>query len=397
MRTGRRARDGPEWWMASVAAGALTAFTAFFAQPGAAASSSTPSLSHPSGVEVPHAKILFTYLDMVSAKTGWGLDQKGQLWRTASGGVRWLNVMPRDLPPPAAATEPLIPVFLAGSADTAWVIDTRDEITYRTTDGGVQWQRGSRIRLAITNDGGTDMSFINKNSGWLMVSSGGHDQVGELFFTNDGGMQWIRVARTGSGQPGALPSGGAISFSPTVRGLGWLYSTALPGPSPVLYVTRDGGQRWRPASFPMPGGHNGRPSAGSRHAFVGLPVFPSAGNGVVTATLSSAAYGHNQAVYFTTADGGLHWKPSKPLGVGSTLGTMMSWVNAKMGWVYVADTNTFYRTVDGGQTWSAIHPNVAFQKLPLDWFGFAPGGRTGWATVAGGALTFTHNGGRTWR
>lgn len=354
---------------------------------------------------VSYTQIQFRSLHMADDLVGWASALDGHVWHTADGGASWTDVTPNNIPGPTPATTSLAPFFLTGSANTMWVLDTRSDTAYRTTDGGAHWQKGQALKLSLVNDGAVDMSFIDQNHGWLMVSSGGLDQVGELFRSTNGGVTWTEVARTGQG--GTLPSGGAIAFSPTVAGLGWLrpdpQALQVQGPPPYtpLYVTQDGGKTWKPASLPLPGGYENQPSAGHPYAYVGLPTFPSGADGTMSVTLFGGKY--NQAVYLTTTDGGAHWTASKPLDVGSTWGTQMSWVSAGTGWVYVADGNNFYRTDDGGRSWTAVHPNQQFyQYLPKDTlqqlgeFGFAPDGQMGWATTLAGALTFTYDGGQTW-
>ena len=367
---------------------------------------------------------------MVDDRYGWATGSYGHVLRTTDGGTTWYYAGPDYAPEPGPARYNDVPAFLLHDPEVAWFLDARMDTVYRTTDGGRHWQKGTPPKLSITSLGttspcvtssgaivpglpipgsadegwissGASLAFVSPQQGWLLVSSGGHRRHGELFRTADGGMTWRAVSRTGTAT-NALPHGGDIVFSPTVKGLGWLRPDTEAGdtPPPPLYVTRDGGRNWAPQPLPPRVFNTESPP----RFYYDLPQFaPGAAglDGLLPVTVASG--GSYQALFYTTHDGGVTWASAGHLAMAGT-GTrqLTSMVDEKTFWDYVPDSNTLWVTRDGGGTWTSLQPRPALHR-PAPWRG-APettqiafvSAERGWA-VLNGALLRTANGGRTWQ
>jgi photosystem II stability/assembly factor-like uncharacterized protein len=343
-------------------------------------------------------------VQMVNGQAGWARAQNGHVLRTDDGGVTWRDVSPDDLEQVDPSIRPYLPFFLPDDAQAAWLLDMRTETVYRTTDGGKTWQKGKPPKLDLVNDGGVSMAFASETEGWLLVSTGAHNQGGQLFQTTDGGLTWQSVAISGKG---GLPYGGMITFSRAVKGLGWLLPDPMVAggePRPLM-VTHDGGKTWAPQQLTFPSDYAGQ-------IRLGLPQFASRNiakdgpgtnglEGILSVTLMSGKY--NSALIYVTRDGGLTWtQAGKIENAGSGMGQSTDVADAITFWDYVPDGNTLWSTTDGGKSWNSFNPQPSLydpqhpgpdglMAMQIDFVSQDEG----WAVV-NGSLLHTKDGGRTW-
>ncbi len=348
-------------------------------------------------------------IQMVNGEVGWAAGQDGAVLRTTDGGATWLDVTPVDVPKAEPATAPTAPVFLLDDPQAAWLLDTRTDTVYRTVDGGQHWQKGTPPKLDVANDGGVSLSFASEQQGWLMVASGTHSQVAQLFQTSDGGLTWQSVSKTGSGA-GALPYGGQIVFSRAVDGLGWLRPDfqANSNGMPPLYVTHDGGKTWASQDLALP---VALLDLSSNQVHVQLPQFASfniAKHGPATSGLEGVlpvtfmGGKSNTGLIYVTSDGGVSWTLAGSIAnIGSSTQLVTAVADSLTLWAYVPDGNTLWATQDGGKDWTSFHPQPSLYDyqpaggLPLMTQIDFVSGEQGWASV-NGAILGTMDGGRTW-
>lgn len=151
-----------------------------------------------------------TKVAAVNADVAWATGDLGVVARTTNGGKRW-QIMTR-----AGTVE--ISTIACASADSAW-LGTADGVIWRTDDGGRMWDEQT-----ITQDGITDLFFLDGQRGWAVTS------YGRVYRTLDGGDNWQRVSNVGVWLWG-------VSFSDGNNGL-------VCGANGYLARTTDGGASW---------------------------------------------------------------------------------------------------------------------------------------------------------
>jgi photosystem II stability/assembly factor-like uncharacterized protein len=187
------------------------------------------------------------------------------LWKTTNAGINWFNVNTSGAFPEH--------MFVLNQ-DTIWIID-HESLTggvYRTTNGGANWDRqlslgsqnptriyfynarigfitndggfyvrkttnsGVNWSVVVTNEGFTDIHFVDSLTGWR--------SYGSMKKTTDGGLNWVNQALP----PQISGSSNLTDFSvlnkDTIWGVGGyvIYpNTQIRG---VLYATTNGGNNW---------------------------------------------------------------------------------------------------------------------------------------------------------
>jgi hypothetical protein len=176
---------------------------------------------------------------------GWVVANDHLLF-TDSAGARW-----SEITPPAGHAS-IDGVFFMDRA-TGWTVvsttgEQRDVQLARTTDGGAHW---AMTGLSILNQDGNSasyggkatISFADRTDGWILLHlvSSSNFSLGVLLQTTDGGATWTRLPNP--------PIADGLAF--VTRQQGWLSG----GPdSKQIFVTRDGGHTWRASRVPPPAG-----------------------------------------------------------------------------------------------------------------------------------------------
>jgi photosystem II stability/assembly factor-like uncharacterized protein len=168
----------------------------------------------------------------------------GGMVRTSDGGRHWTNL---EIPHLRALDRSL---FLSGQI--AWVTDRDggDLVLFRTTDGGSSWDE-FRTTLPPGWPELREVSFLDRNHGWLVLKHKSDDQI-RILATHDGGRTWY---------PLETPALRTTTWWPDVvrfvtERTGFLFVTEDDSPQAkgfegqsVLY-TADGGFHWR--KYPLP-------------------------------------------------------------------------------------------------------------------------------------------------
>ena len=105
------------------------------------------------------------------------------------------------------------------TADRGWVVRTDPSALLETTDGGITWRRLGTDLPPITH-----LSFVSDGTGWGTTPTGG------VFHFTDGGRRWSRVALPWLATDVSFPD----------RNHGWLSL----GPAGALARTINGGRTW---------------------------------------------------------------------------------------------------------------------------------------------------------
>ncbi len=291
----------------------------------------------------------------------WSVTDEGVL-RTPDGGQRWVDVTPRglqlreglfggDTPPPffvSGSSRAWVVTFSSPQAGTA--LAGPSATIFRTTDGGDTWD--SSI-LALDPEAGQyadtgAIFFHDETAGWLEgdIVTGSAFSQSVLYRTSDGGGSWSKSS---------IPVGGTIHFSSPSDG--WVAG----GPArSELHMTRDGGETWTEQSVPQASPE--KPWLTT----VAAPVFFDSQNGVLPVQVRSEGEDGSALNFYRSLDGGESWSRAGPP-IESEQGGDIFFGDApklsivdESNWFVVTDE--LYVTQDGGSSWSTVSTNQDFRE-----------------------------------
>ena len=212
--------------------------------------------------------------------------------------------------------------------------------SYRTVDGGVHWQSIEGVPGATPY-----ISFASATRGWAVGFEVGSQH---LYGTTDGGLTWTRRAE-------ALPAAAALEPVSEIRasafrenGEGWFGAGYLP--SPVVYLTVDGGTSWRTIGIPsLP---NAPPGAG----YLTTPRLVPGGAVVV---LVSDDSGHGLGA-FLSGNQGLSWR-QVTFPIAESTSDDLAFVGATNWWLL--RSGAVWTTTNASLNWTRLAP----AGLPDGW------------------------------
>lgn len=271
---------------------------------------------------------------------------------TSDGGASWVE---HSLPDQLAnvesvqATDALHAVvvfsfgrFTNGPINAKGEPSTIAPVVATTSDGGATWKE-TPLWFDETFDGVSSLAvrgssallslvFTNPNQGQVVVAR-----------TGNGGETWDSVAAPGATEPDCqIP---ALVLPTTSQGF---LVTACP--SPTLWSTDDGGANWSSLG-PLKWLPQASPTSVGRYLSRTNLVFLDGRHGW---TFQWPDGPGGKAELFATPDGGHSWHPSGlqlPTSAGSA---WISFPTAQVGLVWVASEGRFYKTDDGGATWTRL-------------------------------------------
>jgi photosystem II stability/assembly factor-like uncharacterized protein len=322
------------------------------------------------------------WIDMIDTQNGYGMDEKN-LYRTDNGGIQWKVVTP----PGANAN---FSVFFL-DAQNGWMLagdpqDLSKSTLFHTFDGGQNWTS------TLAPFGMGRIQFLDAQNGWAMANIGcAAGSCGlDIFKTTDGGKSWDKVSSASpdnNNQPGTLPFGGdknGMTFLDMQHG--WVGGAEPKDGYVWLFATKDGGQTWKQVNLPLPSGYV------TSTISVEPPRFFNVQDGILPVTLFTDS---PHKVFYLTRDGGQSWKPGSVIasnGIASipTLQDIFVWdggllqtsrdggqtwtattpninlsqtiaqldfVDKDNGWATSIDISMkgmLYKTNNGGKTWVAL-------------------------------------------
>lgn len=146
-----------------------------------------------------------------------------------------------------------------------------------------------------------------------------------------------------------------------------------------LYRSGDGGNSWTPVNVAVPAGYDVR---------LGLPTFSTPSDGVLVATLVRPRRGTPMDIRFggqlgttfmVSHDGGQSWAPTRVFADPHYVAEIISAKHWIVAHIARTDIDTIETTIDGGTSWTEIHP----VGLPaVDLFDFVTP-LIGWARPSG--------------
>jgi photosystem II stability/assembly factor-like uncharacterized protein len=357
-------------------------------------------------------------LQMLSPTDGWGWSHN-VVARTTDGASTFDVVTPPVLTPAleiwSMTALDIDHAWVVVTNATGPLTTTR---LYRTVNGGATWVA---VALPVPANWVTDgPTFIDSLHGWAVIveeTSSPPQSHAALLRTLDGGESWSTVYETTArlsvggtpSQVGACQFGLPV-FTTPLFGVDAL--TNCPGGAPAIEMTRDGGATWQRVSVPHPDSPPGAamfsgtevpvftsPAIGSVFSIVCVTVEPNecstygaffhTTDGGATWSSSAVVRGDPPIVssgaawivdgciglcpswnglptlLLYTGDGGIHWTSSTlaaPLVLGGLHAShQFQFVNTEDGFDLTSgefNRPMFYRTADGGKTWTAFTPRL---------------------------------------
>jgi photosystem II stability/assembly factor-like uncharacterized protein len=323
---------------------------------------------------------------MLDASNGWGTTE-AKLVRTDDGGATWYNATPSGVSSVGYAATFYLNTSTAwlSIGDTAFSSGT----LYHTTDGGATWNSVS----VPFYDGG--LQFLDPANGWVLagLGAGAGSEAVAVFNTTDGGTTWTRLYVNDPNVPGAgdsLPLGGqktGMTFLDATHG--WVSGAEPMDDYVYLFASLDGGHTWAHQDLALPTGYAGGQTVADAPVFFGtteavLPVgvfatdngrvfYLSHDSGVTWTAGTPVTFGRNYSIASlsdlfvwdggatmnVSHDSGLSWSTVSPNIVVTDTLSNFQFVSATTGWALTSDASyhaIFYKTTDGGTTWTVLIP-----------------------------------------
>ena len=177
----------------------------------------------------------------------------GGVWKSTDGGNRWEPIF--DSQPAAAigalAVAPSEPSVVWAGTGEAWMIRDSDVMgngIYKSTDAGKTWthaglEETGRIGKIVVDPRNADIVFV-----CALGRATGPQQERGVYRTTDGGLHWDRVlftdANTGCSGLDMDPHNPRVLFAGMWQVELHTWGEFSGGPSSGVYVSRDGGTKW---------------------------------------------------------------------------------------------------------------------------------------------------------
>ncbi len=259
--------------------------------------------------------------------------------------------LPPTLPAPVVSSPGIISLHMFNELD-GWAI--AEDAILRTTDGGYTWYNLSPRGETVFGYG-VASAFLNASQAWVLISDA-DDPVGSgtLYRTSDGGITWNPV-------PVPFSSMGQLDFVDENHGWMLLDLGAGAGSMGVAILrTSDSGVTWTETFSHEPGeiaGSDSLPLGGLKTAFTPLDEN--------TAWVGGVTYAPETFYFYKTVDGGNTWSPQTITPPPGTQGNdiavdsppvFFSPKEAILTFRFMGENfrTGFYVTQDGGVTWEFV-------------------------------------------
>jgi photosystem II stability/assembly factor-like uncharacterized protein len=233
--------------------------------------------------------------------TYWAATASGGVWKSTDGGATWKSVFD-DQPVSSigslaiAPSDPNIVYVGSGEANIRGNVAAGNGI-YKTVDAGKTWthvwKQEGQIGTMVVHPVNPNIAFAA-----VLGKAFGPNPERGVYRTIDGGKTWQQVLKkdsdTGASDVAMDPSNPNILFAGFWQARRTPWDLTSGGPGSGLYVSRDGGDTWKPLK------ENGLPEG--IWGKVGVAIAPSNGNRVY------ALIEAEQGGLFKSDDGGENWQ-----------------------------------------------------------------------------------------
>jgi photosystem II stability/assembly factor-like uncharacterized protein len=287
-----------------------------------------------------------------------------------------------DIGPRVPADEYLDSLFFL-DATHVWFATwsaVRNEMLYRTSDGGRTWQAFPAPDHVIAPATTDAIQFVTPDVGWLAdIEPTG--PVERLYESTDGGASWRQVALLNQ----TLPRLGVVEFE-AGDAVGWLGGVPdYPGP---LEVTADSGHAWQPVALPD-------------NQAEGVAGLPSIFGATLIEPVVACSAGGTELSTYVSSDNGVQWSLTSTADIA--LGcqqVVTAFPSQTVGWAAARSSGRVVveRTTDQGRSWTPVAVPELTTSNPPELL--APGASDAWLLVTGpdGIRVYvTDDAGTTWR
>lgn len=258
-----------------------------------------------------HTRLTDFHLINESVGIAWGItDTALRLYKTEDNGDTWVDIFPSSNVQFMDKLEYGKEIVFTDK-NHGWIVRNKqrstETILLNTTNGGETWKLSSLPRTGAVSG----MSFVSSREGWIMakgeLSLGAEEKT--LFLTRNNGESWEEVMQNSEYPISRIP-GSVIPRTGSVMGLMFTdpnvgFVTIREMQYSKLYITRDGGQKWKPSGQVFQSKRLN--SCGS--VFAGTPVFLGNGSNGKEVYIPVSCIKDDQVSYmgYFTADTGKSW------------------------------------------------------------------------------------------
>lgn len=314
---------------------------------------------------VQEANLRICDIHMFDARHGW-VEASGpagpEVLRTTNGGRSWMNVTPESFPRGWFGCE-------FATESTAWIsIHTNAWAgLLMTRDGGNSWRQVIAPFGYFTE--ASAVHFYNDRFGVADSADGGLGSSYDTFYeTQNGGRTWEALdvtPRYPEPGPGVTPRtfhlsnicGDRLSYYPpgTFVIANGESGDEKPLGSVQLSVSANSGKSWRDLQLPLPAEYRGDWAAPQS------PVFFSQRDGILPVEVFTQD-AHSRTflalLFYRTSDGGKTWTARQPVMV-SPFGLVYCDCDiVSLNNIVVRDRGIFHVTHDGAKSWRTVTPNI---------------------------------------
>lgn len=330
---------------------------------------------------------LLNTIHMVDDAQGWAVaNARNSLLHTLDGGITWQDVTPYTI---LASQDyyslSLAPYFL--DAQNVWFTTPEMETSrlLHSDDAGSSWQE---TNLPF---GSGQLYFLDSDHGYILVDlgAGAGSHYVAIYYTSDGGLNWMQRFSHEPGMSMSLPESGSKSGLTILD----LNKAWIGGSTPIedytyLYRSIDGAQNWQKVNINLPDVIN--------RIFIETwqPFFVDDQTGYVPLRVLQTSDDF-LLLFCRSIDGGETWQYLSTV----PNGTIYDFIDAMVGWA--SDGLSLYSTTDGAQTWSVLASDlpaietilqIDFVSDQVGWLRTTPDADT-WETRH---LFKTEDGGESW-
>lgn len=303
-----------------------------------------------------HTRLTDFHLLNESTGIAWGItNTELRLYQTQDYGETWVDISPSSNVQFVDKLEYGKDIVFTDK-NHGWIIRNKqrsaETILLNTTDGGGSWKLSSLPETGVV----TAMSFVSSQQGWIMakgdLSKGSEEK--SLFHTSNNGGVWDEIMQNTEYPTSRIP-GSVIPRTGSVIGLTFTdsligFATIREMQSSKLYITRDGGQKWKSSGQVF----KSKLLDACGSVFAGTPMYLGKGGSGSEVYIPVTCVKEDQANYlgYFTADTGKSWNlVSFPMTGNSGKGTLQPvFRRLHDGWRMV--NGIVYHTSDMGKTWT---------------------------------------------